>query len=175
MLDGSGPSPPRLPTKTATQRPCPDLYDHKIILVLHQPASLLFLSPRVTSFLAHFFPSGREPNERPGDRVQSLIPRDDKPERTPPLLLLRTVRLSVSMISALSGLQLSAYPIMEPISQFLRELKSSEGVNHSLDSRHNIRTKIIDLGYSNQQLPIVINNTATRAEVVCARSNHIPP
>jgi len=36
--DAGWSGPPRFATKTATQRPCPELHDHKIILVLCHPA-----------------------------------------------------------------------------------------------------------------------------------------
>lgn len=40
-----GPVHRRFATKTATQRPCPELHDHKIILVLRHPARPL-VAPR---------------------------------------------------------------------------------------------------------------------------------
>lgn len=62
MLDGSGPSPPRLATKTATQQPCPELHDHKIILVLCHPARSPLLAHSLTSLVPA--PPANERNER---------------------------------------------------------------------------------------------------------------
>lgn len=128
MLDGPGSSPPRLATKTATQRPCPELHDHKIILVLsatplgspcplvlprHRALVHLSLSLSLSCLLHPRTRNERRERARRNNDYQPAVRSESKARKSTTTSYKRLGQMMVGVIDRLDSLRL-------PLMLFLR-------------------------------------------------------